>query len=50
MKKPVFRICIDLNMDPDSAFEVNTDLNPALDPDLESSPGFFMTKINEIFF
>jgi len=35
----VFRIRIDLNTDPDPAFQVNTD------PD--SDPGFFMTKMIE---
>jgi len=37
----VFRIRIDLNTDPDPAFEVNSD------PDSDS--GFFMNKIIEIF-
>jgi len=41
----VFRIRIDLNTDPDPAFEVNTD--PAPDPDLDQ--GFFATKMKEIF-
>ena len=44
----LFRIRIDLNTDPDPAFEVNTDLDLAPDGDLD--PGFFMTKIEEIFY
>jgi len=37
----VFQIRIDLNTDPDPAFEVNTDPDP--------DPVFFMTKIKESF-
>jgi hypothetical protein len=44
----MFLIRIDLNTDPDPAFEVNTDLDLAPDGDLY--PGFFMTKIEEIFY
>jgi len=40
-KFSVFRICIDLNTDPDPAFEVNTDPDP--------DHGFFVTKIKENF-
>jgi len=39
----VFRIRIDLNTDPDPAFEVNMDPGPDLDP------GFFMTKTKGTF-
>jgi len=45
----VFRIRIDLNTDPnpdpDPAFQVNTDPDPAPDSD----PGFFTTKMYDIF-
>jgi len=37
----MFGIRIDLNRDPDPAFQVN------IDPDLD--PSFFMTKMNDIF-
>jgi len=39
----VFRIHIELYTDPDPAFQVNTDPDPAPDSD----PGFFMTKMKE---
>jgi len=45
MSHAVFRIRIDPNTDLDPAFEINTDS----DRDPDSAPGFFITKIEEIF-
>jgi len=47
--RPVFRIRIGLNTDPDPAFEVSTDPDPAFKVNTDPDPGFFMTTFYQIF-